>query len=129
MGRCVVGFNNWEPIAVYGTPKKAGCDVIRAMITPDPTVKGHPCPKPKEWAIKQIEAFTEPGDTVLDIFMGSGTTGVASVELDRNYVGIELDADYFALSRRNIERAYRRANGKGLVGRATDLDALPLFAV
>jgi len=128
MGRCVVGFNNWEPIAVYGKPKKAGCDVIRAMITPDATVKGHPCPKPKEWAIKQIEAFTEPSDTVLDIFMGSGTTGVGCVELDRNYMGIELDADYFALSKKNIERAYKRVNGYRLQGHATDTLDLPLFA-
>jgi hypothetical protein len=45
MGRCVVGFNNWEPIALYGKPRRAACDVIRATITPDPALVGSSLPE------------------------------------------------------------------------------------
>lgn len=105
MGRCVVGFNNWEPIALYGKPTRATCDVIRATIRPDDSLKGHPCPKPLEWASKQVEMLTHPGAIVLDCFMGSGTTGVACVQTGRNFIGIELDPSYFAIAQRRIEQA------------------------
>jgi len=45
------------------------------------------------------------GDTVLDPFMGSGTTGVACVNLDRNFVGIEINADYFKIAEKRINTA------------------------
>jgi DNA modification methylase len=105
MGRCVVGFNNWEPIALYGTTPKGVCDVIRATIKPDPSVAGHPCPKPLEWATKQVEMFTKPGDLVIDPFCGSGTTGVACRLLDRRFIGIELDPTYASIARRRIAEA------------------------
>lgn len=105
MGRCVVGFNNWEPIAFYGRPKRAMCDVIRATIKPDKSVEGHPCPKPLEWATKQVEAFTNPGDIVLDPFMGTGTTGVACSSLGRRFIGIEDAPAYFAMAERRINAA------------------------
>jgi site-specific DNA-methyltransferase (adenine-specific) len=105
MGRCVVGFNNWEPIALYGKPPKAACDVIRATITPDASLKGHPCPKPLEWAIKQVDMLTCQGDTVLDCFTGSGTTGVACVQTGRRFIGCEIDPGYFAIAQRRIEQA------------------------
>jgi site-specific DNA-methyltransferase (adenine-specific) len=102
MGRCVVGFNNWEPIALYGKPTRATCDVIRAIITPDKSLEGHPCPKPYEWAAKQIEMLTQRGATILDPFMGSGTTGVACVRTGRNFIGCEIDPGYFAIAQRRI---------------------------
>lgn len=45
---------------------------------------------------------TNKGDTVLDPFMGSGTTGVASVQTDRNFIGIELNTDYYKISDERI---------------------------
>ena len=105
MGRCVVGFNNWEPIALYGKPKRAVCDVIRATIQPDPSVAGHPCPKPLEWAVKQIEMFTDFSDTIFDPFMGSGTTGVACVQMGRNFIGCEISPEYYAIAERRIKDA------------------------
>ncbi len=56
-----------------------------------------------------IKLFTEPGDLVLDPFMGSGTTALACIELDRHYVGIELNEKYYNLSLVSI------ANHKRLV--------------
>ena len=53
-----------------------------------------------------ISVHTNPGDTILDLFMGSGTTGVAALELNRKFIGIEIDEDYFnlALSRINSDK-------------------------
>lgn len=104
MGRCVVGFNNWEPIALYGKTNKQVCDVIRATIRPDDSIKGlHPCPKPIEWGTKQIEMLTNPGDTVLDLFMGIGTTGIGCAMTGRNFIGIEKNPDFFTVAKRRIE--------------------------
>jgi DNA modification methylase len=105
MGRCVVGFNNWEPIALYGKPHKAICDVIRATIRPDKALDGHPCPKPLEWATKQVQMLTHPGGVLLDPFMGSGTTGVAALQEGRDFIGIEREAAYYAIAERRIAAA------------------------
>lgn len=51
-----------------------------------------------------IERLSNPHDTVLDCFMGSGSTGVAALELDRNFIGIELDKDYFDIAQKRIEK-------------------------
>ena len=55
----------------------------------------HPCEKPQKLLRHIISASTRPGAVVLDCFMGSGSTGKACRELGRNFIGIELDADYF----------------------------------
>ena len=108
MGRCVVGFNNWEPIALYGKVRRATCDVIRATIKPDKNLAGHPCPKPLEWGLKQAEMLTDPGATIFDPFMGSGTTGVACVQTGRNFIGIEIDPTYFAIAEKRIAEAQKQ---------------------
>jgi len=63
---------------------------------------GHPTQKPVALMKYLIMTYTNPGDTVLDFAMGSGTTGVACKELDRNFIGIEIDKDYFDLAKRRI---------------------------
>ena len=45
-----------------------------------------------------VEAFSKPGDLVLDPFMGSGTTCVAACQSGRKYLGIELDPNYYAIA-------------------------------
>ena len=55
-----------------------------------------------------INSFTNEGDTVMDITMGSGTTGVAAVQLGRNFVGCELDAGYFKIAEKRIYDATRQ---------------------
>ena len=49
-----------------------------------------------------IRTYTNPGETVLDFTMGSGTTGVACKNLDRAFIGIEMDAAYFAIASARI---------------------------
>jgi len=52
-----------------------------------------------------IRTYTNPGETVLDFTMGSGTTGVAAANTARRFIGIEIDADYFAVAQSRIRKA------------------------
>ncbi|MCW3677811.1 DNA methyltransferase [Burkholderia cenocepacia] len=62
----------------------------------------HPTEKPVSALKDLINAFTKPGDTVLDPFAGSGSTCVAARELGRRYIGIELDDTYFAAAKSRL---------------------------
>ena len=70
------------------------------------TCKEHPAPFPIELPLNCIKLTTLPGDTVLDPFMGWGTTGVACVNTNRRFIGIELDDGYFNIAKKRIEEAY-----------------------
>lgn len=70
-----------------------------------PRADQHPTQKPVGLMAHFIRLHTAPGDTVLDPFMGSGTTGVACMQEGRNFIGIELDAGYFAIAQRRIADA------------------------
>jgi len=68
----------------------------------------HPSQKPievMEWCVRQLP---DDANTILDPFMGSGTTGVACVKLGRKFIGIEIDPKYFDIACRRIEAAYRQ---------------------
>lgn len=65
--------------------------VVRFNATSDPV---HPCPFPVPLASYFIEASTVIGETVLDPFMGSGSTAISANNLDRHFIGIELNSDY-----------------------------------
>jgi adenine-specific DNA-methyltransferase len=64
----------------------------------------HPCQFPTALVTRLVKALTVEGATVLDPFMGSGSTGVASLLEERNFIGIELDADYFQIARARCQR-------------------------
>lgn len=65
----------------------------------------HPTQKPVALMEYLIKTYTNEGETVLDFTMGSGTTGVAAVKLSRNFIGIELDENYFNIAKERIEKA------------------------
>jgi site-specific DNA-methyltransferase (adenine-specific) len=65
-----------------------------------------PTQKPLALVSAFVGDFTQPGQTIADPFMGSGTTGVAAVAQGRSFVGIEANADHFAIACRRIEQAY-----------------------
>jgi len=67
---------------------------------------GHPCPYPVTLPWTAIRATH--AETVLDPFMGSGTTGVACAQLGRKFIGIEIEPKYFDIACRRIEDAYRQ---------------------
>jgi len=62
----------------------------------------HPTEKPIPLLLQLIQASSDPGDTVLDPFCGSGTTGVACVESGRNFIGVELDPGYATAARSRV---------------------------
>ena len=64
--------------------------------------KLHPTQKPVALMEYLIRTYTNAGETVLDFTMGSGTTGVACKNLGRSFIGIEMDADYFAIASARI---------------------------
>ena len=63
----------------------------------------HPTQKPVELMEWLIKTYTNEGETVLDNCMGSGSTGVACRNLNRNFIGIELDDNYFNIAKERIE--------------------------
>lgn len=65
----------------------------------------HPTQKPVALMEYLIKTYTNEGETVLDFTMGSGTTGVACKNLNRNFIGIELDGNYFKIAKKRIEEA------------------------
>lgn len=66
----------------------------------------HPTEKPWRLFVEILSDFTSKGDSILDPFMGSGTTGVACVKLGREFTGIEVDPDYFDIACERIQKAH-----------------------
>jgi DNA modification methylase len=75
----------------------------------------HPTQKPIAALEKIIKASSNPNGTILDCFMGSGSTGVACVNTNRDFIGIELDADYFKIAERRIAEAQAQSKQLELV--------------
>ena len=67
--------------------------------------KNHPSEKPIKLMEILIKNSSDEKDIVLDCFMGSGTTGVACINTNRNFIGIELDENYFKIAKERIEKA------------------------
>ena len=115
-GKC--GYTQWMPVLFYGADV-GGFGNVEGLVTKSDVFRvsggggvgfqrdkvDHPCPKPvnlMQWAVCR---FSVKCETILDPFMGSGTTGVAAVKLGRRFIGIEIDAEYFDIACRRIEAA------------------------
>lgn len=85
----VIHFSNWNG-ALFGKTEKA---------------TKHPTQKPVPVLEYLIKTYTNEGDTVLDNCMGSGSTGVACVNTGRDFIGIELDDNYFQIAEKRINDA------------------------
>jgi DNA modification methylase len=96
----------YHPIFLWNIPKQSD-KVINWDVLNDNTECGnwwmHPATKPVSLMNKLVSAFG--GDTILDPFMGSGTTGVACVQTGRNFIGIEIDQTYYAIAEKRIKDA------------------------
>lgn len=79
-----VRFNSWE----MSNPGKAG--------------NKHPAVFPLQLALDHIQSWSNPGDVVLDPFLGSGTTGVAALQLNRNFIGFEISEEYLEICTNRI---------------------------
>ena len=100
---------NWK------LPGKRPSSVIRAMRDKDADLR-HPTQKPVLLMETLVEAYTSPGDLVLDPFAGSGSTGCACKNLGREFIGIEIDPQYVAVARRRIENSQKEVPLFSFVG-------------
>ena len=74
--------------------------------------KVHPTQKPVDLLEYLIKTYTNENETVLDFTMGSGSTGVACMNTNRKFIGIELDKNYFDIASKRIEEAFFNAQNK-----------------
>jgi site-specific DNA-methyltransferase (adenine-specific) len=86
----------------------------------------HPTEKPVSLMTEILADFTNPDQTILDPFMGSGTTGVAAVRMGRNFIGIEKDERYFELACKRIQAA--QSGARGFTRQNTDERQQDIFA-
>lgn len=94
-------------------PSREGQRVIpgRAQpVQPDGrAANGHPCSRALDHFKFLVRWWSEPDELILDPFMGSGTTGVAAVQMGRRFIGIEIEPKYFDIACERIDNAYRQA--------------------
>ena len=110
-----VGLGKWgfccaHPILYYGKrPSRPGMwPTSTSDGRPMPSSDGHPTAKPLEWMLRLVNIASMDCETVLDPFMGSGTTGVACMNLGRKFIGIEIEQRYFDIACERIENAQRQ---------------------
>ena len=114
------GFSQWTPLLFYGKDLSGGFRNINGMTKSDVIrfsggagvgfMRGeqidHPCPKPFNIVKSVVSRFSLGQETILDPFMGSGTTGVACAKLGRKFIGIEIEPKYFDIACKRIQKAY-----------------------
>ena len=90
-----------------GTTERYPRDIIRIpVVNNDNPNKVHPTEKPVELCEYFIKTYSNEGDTILDNCMGSGSTGLAALKLNRHFVGIEQDPAYFKIAKQRIANLY-----------------------
>ena len=106
-------FRKQHELIFYGN--RGGIELNKEELTHIPTILKskivktfHGAEKPVDILTTLVNGLTKRGDTVLDCFMGSGSTGVACVNTNRNFIGIELDADYFKIAEKRIADAQNK---------------------
>lgn len=109
-GRLNMSGHNYNPASGNYTPRQSAgerfpIDVIKFSNRNNKNV--HPTQKPVDLLQYLIKTYTDEGMTVLDNTMGSGSTGVAAVSLNRNFIGMEMDEEYFKIAKERIEKADR----------------------
>ena len=110
------GLGKWgrattQPVLFYGKDPRAGLTIQpkHFVNTQRSERNGHPCPKPLPVMLWAVNRASLEGETLLDPFMGSGTTGVAASVLSRSFIGIEIVPTYFDIACRQVEEAQRQA--------------------
>lgn len=98
----------YEPIlALRGLPGKGRDFFLASSPRPrrDLEATGHPHQKPLAVLAWLVTLASKPGDTILDPFMGSGTTGEAALRLGRRFIGVEREAGWFAVAQKRLQSA------------------------
>lgn len=104
---------NYEKIEKKYDPEKVNpSDVLSFNVVPNRSGKLHPTQKPVDLLEYLIRTYSNENDIVLDNCMGSGTTGVACLHTDRNFIGIELDERYFKIAQDRIYQEEKQLKSK-----------------
>lgn len=108
VGRNRWGWSNFIHCLMYGAAPNLNLGAKPTGITNNAVAdkSGHPTTKPTKWMEWAVDLASAPTDTILDPFMGSGTTGVACAHLGRKFIGIEIEPKYFDIACKRIEQAY-----------------------
>lgn len=96
-------FTGWKPLLVFTVGEYDGPmfnDVVKPGASPDKDL--HEWEQDETTMLDIVDRFTRPGTTVLDPFVGSGTTGVAAIKLDRRFIGGDVDEAAVATSRKRL---------------------------
>lgn len=107
-----IGITKYMSCVVFkkGSPRipKKGKDIFvdtpGRLVEPDEGFINHPTPKPKTFIKELLLMFSRKEDIVLDPFMGSGSTAVACKQIERNFIGFEINKKYCELARSRLER-------------------------
>lgn len=107
-----IGFTKYMSCVVFkkGRPQmnKKGKDIFLdtpgKMIEPDEGFIKHPTPKPKTFIKDILMMFSKEGDIILDPFIGSGSVAVACKQINRNYIGFEINEEYCKIIEERIKK-------------------------
>lgn len=103
-------FVSGDAAVSAGTPEKYNNEyypksILNYSIADNKGAGRHPTQKPVALYEYLIKTYTNEGETVLDLTMGSGTTGVACMNVGRNFIGIEKELEYYKVAKKRIEQA------------------------
>jgi len=104
-----------SPFELAWSNKTSGYDkIVRVLhggvVNADGGKRFHPTQKPIEVMKACIEWVAKEAQTIMDPFMGSGSTGIAAVQMGKRFIGIECNADYFDIACKRIEEAQRQGD-------------------
>lgn len=104
VGRNSWGFSTFAHCLLYGTApdNHLGCKATGILNYSVAVKNGHPTPKPIEWMIWAVSLGSRPSETILDPFMGSGTTLRAAKDLGRKAIGIEICEEYCSIAAKRM---------------------------
>jgi len=106
-----IGFTKYMSCVVFkkGNPKmtKRGKDIFvdtpGRLVEPDEGFINHPTPKPKTFIKEIIQMLSRENDIILDPFIGSGSTAIACKQTERNFIGFEIDKNYYKLAQERLK--------------------------
>lgn len=102
------GFTTMQPILYYGKDWRAGKGALPSgkQVTERAEKNGHPCPKPEGAWMWLCDKVAAPASTVLDPFMGSGTSAIVALKSGRSFIGVEKDPVYFEIAVKRLLKEF-----------------------